>query len=437
MRQIGLVKTLALGVVALCALGAVAAAQTAPTPLPFTPEQEAIINDAKVREAVAKARQAENAARPALPSTGIDGDVVVKSAGQVEGAALSASSVIEAARCIASRFRTEKTDSRATRRCPNPDRITALPAAPQVYVVTTDEPFDLTAGQGFVMRVEEAKESFRQASEAFCAALDCTDRRFTGAAATPAEIISLLGLLRSNYEFGSIAVTGQDDQMLASAVMEQLLAVGVTPRTTRPTATDNAIGRVQNNMRELTTLYRTAQARLPHVKNRLKAIRAQFGDTPNAAQQQIIETQAAPFVDIEARMQTAVAQYNELRTALLIGTATAPATLQAVVRALTLADMIGDNQASTFVLWVHVNNVAGGYYSQNNIWTWVGVNPMNYSGGSVVSYRVTQVSTGNYIGAGVVPMMTGNVNASSVQDRVTRAATGDEPPPRRRRSGPH
>ena len=473
-RQLTVVRVFAASVAAFCLLTAGALAQDADT-VPMTADQQTRLNEAKVALAEAQRLQADlaaqKAARDLAPGSGIAGTVTTsEGAGRVEGAMLSAVALQQAAQCIAVRFTTEARPNR----CPNMDQIPPAaarvstgdpPTLPNIVdihptrtpgpilLVVGDNPINLTLAQSYRMRELGAREAMRDAFAAFCdgvrqqtldtsairrANLCPTDTAETGSAENLREMLSTmrfaalfgadlptinnaLSYFRSNYTVGGVTVTGQDDALLMTAVASELARRNVPVITAESGADETVAQGVQADLARLDDLRTKNAAALALVKAQTKAIRDAVPQNASAADRQAAERRAADFVEAESRLSSAIALYDDLRKTLFDSSDNATPAIGPVLNALALEARLSSSNGR--LLWVRLNSSNGGYYTESNIFTFLGDVPIHYAGGVVVSYRLLSFTDGRLIEAGVIPMFTGHVRAGRVRDVVSRRET--------------
>jgi len=254
-----------------------------------------------------------------------------------------------------------------------------------------------------------------------------TLRNLNAIGAEVSSVVNLLSYFRSNYTVGGITVTGQDDALLMTAVASELgrrnvpiLTADASSGVAPAQCIDRQIGVLEGLRRQ------NAQA-LNIVKAKIASLRAPLNANSTPAERLRVEAEAAPFVEMESQLSSAISLYDDLRKTLFDASAGATPAIGPVLNAMALEERL--NATRGRLLWVRLNSANGGYYTESNVWTFLGSVPIHYAGGVVVSYRLIQYDEGRLVEAGIVPVFTGHIRAGSVRNHLP---DGDPPPPRRR-----
>src|SRR5262249_8291717 len=125
--------------------------------------------------------------------------------------------------------------------------------------------------------------------------------------------LPLLSALGNSYQFGGVTVNGQDDAMLSTALMSELLHLGradLHVLTTSANDQSSAVDVVTDQLDGLQTYYECAEGDLSAVTASITRIQAALPEHPTAADRQRIEREAAPFVRQQTQLSSATTAYE-------------------------------------------------------------------------------------------------------------------------------
>jgi hypothetical protein len=218
---------------------------------------------------------------------------------------------------------------------------------------------------------------------------------------------------------GGANVQGLDDAVLASAVADELAqnaSPAVQVHGLEGWPHPRALQTIEDDLTYLDRQRSDAEEHAARVGGVINARRGALPKDASADDRAATERRLSEHIRANALLTFANTAHDAFLKDMLEGVAGASPGISRVLRSLTLAQLISEHGGANSVeLWLRLNNAAGGYYTQRNLWTILGGPPIHYSGSVVVSYRIFDLSNGQLLEAGVEPVFNGPVRASRVR----------------------